>query len=476
MKKFLKVSAVAALSVTSLFALASCGGDGEKEKVLYDPVVPVKPEDANAHASKKEIVFYTTQGKELQELTAQAIESFETKFPGWTVKHESIGGYDKVRDKVSSDLQAGTQPDLAYCYPDHVARYIPTKKVIDMTHFIESTDTVQGATKAYTVGYSKEEINDFVPGYYNEGKAKNFDGFKPEYAEHIVTLPFVKSTEALYYNADVLEELKIEVPNTWEELWDACRKIKQAYPTSTPLGYDSEANWFITMCEQNGWEYTSVNEPHYLFNNENTQKWLGEIKDIFGEKLFTTKTIFGGYTSDLFKKGPANSGSVFSIGSTGGASHQSTNSFKWGVAPIPASKLADGKLNRANISQGPSLVMFDSQDKGNSYEKAVMTFMFVKELLDVNFQAAFSQESGYMPSRISSTELEAYKTWLNQENMIIPATVKVSISMRDDYFVSPAFNGSSTARDQVGTAVKYAITGQKTPEKALADAVRKCGK
>ena len=142
MKRFLKVSAIAALSVASVAGLASCGG-GSKEKVYYEPVIPAAPEDG-ATAKSHEIVFYSTQGDELQKQTDKAIASFEAKFPGWTVKHTSLGGYDKVRDKISSDLQAGTQPDLAYCYPDHVARYIPTKKVVNMSHYIENTATVKG--------------------------------------------------------------------------------------------------------------------------------------------------------------------------------------------------------------------------------------------------------------------------------------------------------------------------------------------
>ncbi len=480
MKRFLKISAIVALSVASVAGLTACGG-GEKEKVFYDPIVPAQPEDANAHAKNKEIVFYSTQGQDPSKVTEKAIESFEAKFPGWTVKHVTAGGYDQLRDKISSDLQAGTQPDLAYCYPDHVARYIPTKKVVNMSHFIESTSKVKGVAEdgsetEYTIGFTKEEISDIIPGYYNEGKAKNFDGFKPEYAENLVTLPFSKSTEALYYNQTVLDELGLAVPKTWDELWEACRVVKTKYPESTPLGYDSEANWFITMCEQNDWEYTSIESPHYRFNNENTVNWLTELKGIFAENLFTTKTLFGGYTSELFIKGPAQAGSVFSIGSTGGASHQFTKNFTWGVAPIPGSKQADGSIRTDNISQGPSLVMFDTKDKGNAYEKAVMTFMFVKELLDPTFQAEFSQLSGYMPVRISTSENPTFQEWMGKADDIIAVTINVALSAKDSYFVSPAFNGSSTARDQVGTALRYAITGQKTPEKALKDAVRKCGK
>ena len=58
-------------------------------------------------------------------------------------------------------------------------------------------------------------------------------------------------------------------------------------------------------------------------------------------------------------------------------------------------------------------------------------------------------------------------------------SVKVGLDMKDAYFVSPAFVGSSTARDQVGEVVKKAlgmtgadIAGQ--VRNALQDAVDEC--
>ena len=46
---------------------------------------------------------------------------------------------------------------------------------------------------------------------------------------------------------------------------------------------------------------------------------------------------------------------------------------------------------------------------------------------------------------------------------------------QDIYFTSPAFVGSSTARDQVGVALRYVVTGSKSAEAALTEAARKCG-
>ena len=460
-KRFLSAMAITAVAACTSLTLSSCGGKADE-----------------AHT----IVFYHTMGDSLQTVLQTAIDSFQTKYPEWTIESTQVGGYDDVRDTIIGDLQGGTQPDLAYCYADHVAQYITTSKVVDMTKFINSKEKVTMADGTeVAVGYEAAEISDFVPGYYAEGLATNFaDYSKYGYSDTAMfTLPFVKSTEVLYYNADALIAAGVKnadgtakVPTTWDELWDACTKVKAKYPKSTPLGYDSEANWFITLCEQNGWTYTNAQAPHYGFNNTGTQGWLTSLKEKFEDGLFTTQNIYGAYTSNLFVKG-AEEGTIFSIGSSGGASHQASEAFKWGVAPIPGSKVGD-KINNQAISQGPNLCMFNTSSD-NATEKELMTWMFVKEILDPTFQCSFSMKSGYNPARQSAFEIDAYKDFLTNTGNIVAVTANVAKGMNERFFTSPAFQGSSTARDQVGTALQYAITGEKEVTKALADAMKKCG-
>ncbi|MDE7372679.1 MAG: extracellular solute-binding protein, partial [Clostridia bacterium] len=353
---------------------------------------------------------------------ANAIERFEAKYPGWTVEHIQPGGYDDVKTKITNDLQGQLQPDLAYCYADHVAAYLPSEQVIDMLPYINSTDKVEGVNPdaeveegaeaekvEYTIGYSAEELADFVPGFYAEGKAPNYSGYA-KYgftAESMLTLPFVKSTELLYYNASALDKLGLSVPKTWDELWAQAPKIKQHYKKATVLGYDSEANWFITMCQQNGWGYTSADDSqHFLFNQNNAElkSWLGTLNKYWEDGWLTTQEDYGAYTSALFTKGVENDagGAVYCIGSSGGASHQASDKFTAKIAPIPGTKKADGTIDSSVISQGPSLVMFKAgHDVANADEKAIMTFMFIKELLDPYFQASFSIAAGYNPCRES---------------------------------------------------------------------------
>ena len=458
------------LVVCSALTLFACGGNdnnseaGEKSKA-EESEIDITDYDHT-------IVFYSTQGDSLQSKTQIAIDAFEAKHPGWTVVHTQVGGYDDVKSKIVSDLQGGLQPDLAYCYSDHVAQYLQTSKVIDLSTLINSTEKIGEET----VGYTADELADFVEGYYKEGFATNYGDYDAYgYSKDaILTLPFVKSTELLYYNADALKACGFEVAKTWDELWAQCATLRQKFPTATPLGYDSESNWFITMCEQNGWGYTAAEGEHYLFNNDNTKAWLEGLVDYYAKGYIVTQNEYGSYTSNLFTKGVDDGGIVYCIGSSGGASYQASNNFTWGVAPVPGSVQSDGSVNNAVISQGPSLVMLKNDRCSNPDEKAKMTFLFVKELLDPTFQAEFSITSGYNPCRKSTYDVEAYVEHLDGDS-ITAVAAKVATTMTDDFFTSPAFVGSSTARTQVGNVIVYTITEQKSPEKALADAYTNCG-
>lgn len=469
----LTLTAAMALSCTSAL-IAGCGSDGIED---YEHT----------------IVFYSSQGDALVQQTANAIARFEAKYPGWKVSHQQPGGYDEVKTKITNDLQGKLQPDIAYCYADHVAAYLPTEQVIDLNAYINSTETVAGKNPdekdaegnfvdaTYTVGYTKEEVDDFVPGYLAEGLAKNYSGYA-KYgfeATSMLTLPFVKSTELLYYNETALNKLGLSVPKTWDDLWAQAPIIKSRYPKATVLGYDSEANWFITMCQQNGWGYTSADEEqHFLFNNGNTdlENWLNKLGEYWDKGYLTTQKDYKAYTSALFTKGVENNegGVVYCIGSSGGASHQSSEAFTAKIAPIPGSKRGDD-IDKSVISQGPSLVMFKAgHDVTNVDEKAKMTFLFLKELLDPTFQAAFSIAAGYNPSRNAVYEIEAYKAHMSGDSMTALAC-KTAKELNSYFFTSPAFEKSSLARLQVGTALLDVMQGAATAKDALATAYKNCG-
>lgn len=408
--------------------------------------------------SKVEITFYHTMGSNLSDVLTLYIEEFNKLYPNITVKAEKIGGYDDVRDQIKTEISAKKQPNLAYCYPDHVALYNLAKAVVTLDNLIDSTITVKRADGSEEVlGLTEDQKNDFIKGYYDEGKQFG-DGL-------MYTLPFSKSTEVLYYNKTFFDQHNLKVPTTWDEMEETCKKIKEIDPTSIPLGYDSEANWFITMCEQLNSPYTSATGEHFLFNNETNKAFVRRYRDWYQKGYLTTQNLYGSYTSGLFTAlEPNEEGklirSYMSIGSSAGATHQRPAAdndgnypFEVGIATVPQVDASNPKV----ISQGPSICIF----KKDNPQEVIASWLFLKYLVtNVEFQAEFSMASGYVPVLKSVADNATYKDFVAKADggkYISALSAKVCLEQEDAYYTSPAFNGSSEARDQVGKILQKCL-------------------
>jgi len=455
-----------ALIIVLALSLAACtvngnnpsnGDNGNNGGVKGTPNFDV-PEGGYDSSKKVEITFYHTMGSNLSDVLDLYIAEFNKLYPNITVKAEKIGGYDDVRDQIKTEISAKKQPNLAYCYPDHVALYNLAKAVVTLDNLIDSTIEVTRADGTKEIlGLTEDQKNDFIKGYYDEGKQFG-DGL-------MYTLPFSKSTEVLYYNKTFFEQHNLKVPTTWDEMEETCKKIKEIDPSSIPLGYDSEANWFITMCEQLNSPYTSATGDHFLFNNETNKAFVRRYRDWYQKGYLTTQNLYGSYTSGLFTAlEPNEEGklirSYMSIGSSAGATHQRPAAdndgnypFEVGIATVPQVDASNPKV----ISQGPSICIF----KKDNPQEVIASWLFLKYLVtNVEFQAEFSMASGYVPVLKSVAENATYKDFVAKADggkYISALSAKVCLEQEDAYYTSPAFNGSSEARDQVGKILQKCL-------------------
>ena len=427
-------------------------------KVAPDFVMPENGFDTETPITIK---FYHSMGANLQEVLNRAIEEFNLLYPNITVEHESYGDYDGVRNQIQTEVTVGGQPNLAYCYPDHIAVYNESGAVQTLDTLMSSelvVNRADGTTE--TIGYTDAQLADFIQAYLNEGRAFGDD--------KLYSLPISKSTEVLYYNKTFFEANKLQVPTTWEEMAEVCEKIKAIDPNCIPLGYDSESNWFITMCEQYGSGYTSATGDNFLFNNKANRDFVNMFRSWYEKKWVTTEALSGGYTSNLFtgksssstdSKVPAGTRCYMCIGSTGGASYQQptiTNGkpeFEVGIVSIPQVNPEAPKV----ISQGPSVCIF----KKDNPQEVLATWLFAKFLTtNHDFQAAMSMTNGYAPVIKSVSENEVYAEFLSTAGTLnLQAyAVKVALEQEKAYYSSPAFNGSSVAREQVGLLLQRCFT------------------
>ena len=470
MKKIVSVLLLICM-LLGVFAMAGCQAGGGNKVLLSNFEIP----EGGYDGSEVTITFYHTMGSNLTDVLNIYIQEFNKLYPNIHIEHSQVGGYDDVRDQIKTELTVGNQPNIAYCYPDHVALYNIAKAVVTLDDLIASDIEVtrDDGTKDI-LGLTDAQIADFIEGYYNEGKQFG-DGL-------MYTMPMSKSTEVLYYNKTFFDANGLKVPTTWDEMETLCAQIKAIDPDCIPLGYDSEANWFITMTEQYKSPYTSASgDEKFLFDNQTNKDFVAKFRDWYQKGYVTTQEIYGAYTSGLFVA-TTGTNSYMSIGSSAGATHQRPTKgengypFEVGIATIPQVDPANPKV----ISQGPSLCIF----KDANPQEVVASWLFVKFLTTtVEFQAEFSMASGYVPVLKSVAENQDYAAFLAKADggdYISALSARICLQQEKAYYTSPAFNGSAAARDQVGLLMQTAFVENDGGDlKALLDrlfanAVKEC--
>jgi len=410
------------------------------------------------------ITFYHTMSRALCDVLDEAIARFNELYPHITVIHTQVNGFNEIRDRVERMLSGDNYPNITYCYPEHVALYNLTKKVVALNGYIDSTITItheDGTTEI--LGLTEAQINAFVDGFYAEGAVYDEAGT-------MYTLPMSKSAEVLYYNKTFFEEHNLTVPTTWDEMEKVCEQIREILindddphnDNKTIFGYDSESNLFITMCKQYGSDYTSLSGDQYLFDNQTNHAFVKRLRGWYEKGYVTTQGLYGAYTSGLFTE----EGIYMCIGSSASAQHHVPSAvsgvypFEVAIAPIPQ---VDPE-NPAVISQGASLCVFDQKNK----QEVVASWLFVKFLTtDPDFQASFSMHSGYMPVIEREVLVEAvpyYGQWLagtaenlSKREIAIASAIAVGLDQDDAYFVPFAFEGSSKARNQVSALLQICL-------------------
>lgn len=137
------------------------------------------------------------------------VEKFEAANPGIKLNLEVVSWND-VYTVVSTRISNGNPPDILNI--DVFANYASEGLLLPVSD------------------YCPEELyEDFFPSFIEQSVQ---DGV-------VWAVPDLASARALYYNVDMLEEVGIEVPETWAELQDASQAILDYYEGAVyPFGMD----------------------------------------------------------------------------------------------------------------------------------------------------------------------------------------------------------------------------------------------
>jgi len=443
-----------ALSLIALLAVTGCnkkgsGGNTDKQG-HFDHEVTIKFVQAYAQGYQPKLQEFVDSFKEIEPNVTINLED------GWI-----SGNYDTIHSQTISDIQTGEYGDLVIAYPDHVVDYIDYGKAIQLEQYLDNAE----------YGWTAAEKEDVVPAYLREGQEFPLEG--------TYCLPFSKSTEAMFYNetrlfdpglVSFLATKGISMNRayieslTWEELFGNLCPAFEEYDAAHPeapliqkkegkflnsyVGYDSDANLFITLTQQYGSGYTSVDEygeAHLDFNNTENKNRMKIFANASAKGYLRSPAVIGeSYSSGFFK----DNNTLFSIGSTAGVKNQVATTFDVGVARIPQAAGKDPKI----ISQGPSICILSHGDA----DRELAAWLFYKHMTSAQNTARWAITVGYLPIRASAYTSEAYSDYCSTEGkdarsleLLTALNAIYSSSTVDMVFTTPPFKGSSTARSEI---------------------------
>lgn len=245
-------------------------------------------------------------------------------------------------------------------------------------------------------GYDLTQFSDFkeVADRFPQAGMEYF-----EYEGGYYALPDMLSYPVLFYRKDILEQMNLDVPETWEDL-EAMIPYLQAdnmscFFTTTGyrlLGGQSSTSTkpvnavFNSLLYQNGMElYTEDNTKSTLSSNEalmTFKKWTEYYTKQNFEQTISVVTRFRTgqtpliiedytYILDIMAAAPEIDG-------------------LWGIAPIPGTKQADGTVDHtATATVSGSMILKNSVEKNGTAEEA---WDFLKWWTSKETQSAYSKE------------------------------------------------------------------------------------
>ena len=427
-------------------------------------------------SSKVKVYVHTQYGHNPRGL----LDTFAGEFNELQDKYEVIvdmefsGDYNDLFDhekQALQDPQSEGWGDLVGCYPDHVVDYM-----LDFRAAAKLDD--------YIAEFTEDDLADFTVAASDQ-----FDIVFPRTGKFV--LPFSTSTECMFYNPVVLT---LQIPGvnngeritknyidnlTWDEFFDVfCPKLleynegltNKIIATKDPLGadqdygilgYRDDNNFFITLLEQYGYSYTSVDPDSHQasidFNTPEVRNLMKKFNKARSDHYIVTDGAIGGQGIQGWLKSKQ---SLFYVASTGGIQYTQSaiDGAGWEIecGRLPQASNESGRQKM--ISQGGSWCILEHPGK-NKEARVKGAFEFYKYITETKQCTRWAAETGYYPIRRSTTATNAWSKLIDEYDsdgepkegiQLLTARNAAYCEKYDNIlYTSAVFKGSSAARSEV---------------------------
>lgn len=307
---------------------------------------------------------------------------FEAKNPNVTIEPVYSGGYTDVKTMVQTTIDGGGDaPALAVMLATDLFDLANAQYIVPMTQLL---DDYEG---------SAEYLDDFLPAFL----ANSY------YLDDIWSLPFQRSAVVLYYNADMISDAGLAVPNDWDSLAEVASAL-------TVRDGDSVSRWGIEW--PSGWPYwlfqpLAIGAGQNIVGDGDTEVFFDDPAVVDAIEYYVSLSADYGATPAGVQASWGNVVPNFVSGNTAMIVHSSGSlsgvlsqaQFDVGVMGIP------GKSRGSSFSVpgGGNIYMV----AGKSEAEQQAAFDFAVFLTDPARAADFSINTGYIATRASAFDVPA---------------------------------------------------------------------
>lgn len=186
--------------------LTGCGGKATVQEPAQGTDAGVSQEAASEEVNGElNIVHYLSEPQKIAALD-ELVAGFEEEYPGIKVNQESTT-LENYQDVLKLKFSTGDVPDVLFGGPKTYSAFVESGNIEDLTDY-SFVDRVQQNTL--------ENVK--------------IDG-------RVYGVPLDVMANVVLYNKDIFEEVGLEVPGTYSEFMEVCRKLDEAGYVACTAGY-----------------------------------------------------------------------------------------------------------------------------------------------------------------------------------------------------------------------------------------------
>jgi multiple sugar transport system substrate-binding protein len=416
MKRLLSIIMVLALTL-ALFS--GCGSKKEASNNTTDATsTPAAATEAAKPSEKvKLVMWHYFQGNE-----GQAIADLVTKFNSSQDKIEVVQEFlprEELIKQYTMGLVAEKLPDIGMVdNPEHAS---------------------------FAAMGLFEDISDLMSAYPDTDKFFKGPLKSTIYEGKNYGIPLSSNCLALYYNEDMLKEAGVEVPETWDELKEAAKKLTK------------NGVYGLAICAVKNEEGTFQYLPWLLSAGANIEK-LDSPEAVKSMQFLSDLVKDGSMSKEVINWTQADAEKQFATGKAAMMINGPWNiaavkadgpNIKWNVAKVPKDK------EFASVLGGENVGIIKGKNKEAGWE-------FLKFISDPKNMDEWISKTGYFPPRQDVAE--------NSERLKNDPILKVFIDQMQFAMPRGPHPKWPQISDAMSTAMQESFTNAKTPEQAAKDA------